>query len=172
MPERTIHSKHLFGEISVPSNFNAPIIVGYQIKTPENLGNIIRLADNFGTREVFFVTNDEKPRTSRIKKTASSSYNSVNWTFCKEEELESLLPKDYKWIAIETSSDSENIYEVKYSGKVVFIVGNEINGISSTLLDKCYKIVHIPLKGNNTSMNVSHALAAALSEWQRKGIVN
>lgn len=171
MPERTIHSKHLFGEISSPSDFNTPIIVGYQIKTPENLGNIIRLADNFSAREVFFVTNDENPRTSRIKKTASSSYNSINWSFCKEEELDSILPQNYKWIAIETSSDSENIYKLDFPEKVVLIVGNEISGINPRLLDKCYKITHIPLHGNNTSMNVSHALAVALSELQRKSSV-
>ncbi len=68
MPERTIHSKHLFSDNNVPKDYSAPIIVGYQIKTPENLGNIIRLADNFSAKKVFFITNDENPRNSRIKK--------------------------------------------------------------------------------------------------------
>jgi tRNA G18 (ribose-2'-O)-methylase SpoU len=168
MPERTIHSKQLFGEIDIPPDYIAPIIVGYDIKTPENMGNIIRLADNFGSKLLLFVTNLEHTRNSRIKKTASSSFSSVNWSFCKEEELKSILPQDYRWIAIETSSDSENIYDINFPKKIVLFVGNEINGINSMLLDKCYKIVHIPLHGNNTSMNVSHALAIALSECQKK----
>ncbi|MCK5169872.1 MAG: 23S rRNA (guanosine(2251)-2'-O)-methyltransferase RlmB, partial [Bacteroidales bacterium] len=56
----------------------------------------------------------------------------------------------------------------KLPNKAALIVGNEITGIDSKLLDKCHKIVHIPLLGNNTSMNVSHALAVALFEWQRQ----
>lgn len=168
MTGRTIHSKNLFEKIDIPSNYFFPIIVGYNIKTPENIGNIIRLADNSGCKEILFVTNDENTRSSKIKKTASSSYSSVNWSFCKESELKAKIPSDYKWIAIETSSDSKNIYQVKLPNKVALIVGNEITGIDSKLLNKCHEIVHIPLLGNNTSMNVSHALAVALFEWLRQ----
>lgn len=168
MTERVIHSKYLFREIKIPLDYSFPIIIGYQIKTPENVGNIIRLADNFGSRKVLFVTNNENPRDSKIKKTASSSYNSIQWGFCKESDLESEIPIDYNWVAVETTSDSENVYKTQLPKKIALIVGNEITGIGFSILDKCYKIVHIPLLGNNTSMNVSHALAAALSEWQRQ----
>ena len=168
MTDRTIHSKELFKNTKILSDYTLPIIVGYNIKTPENIGNIIRLADNSGCKEVLFVTNDENIRSSRIKKTASSSYSSVNWSFCKESELKVKIPSDYKWIAIETSSDSKNIYQVKLPKKVALIVGNEITGIDSKLLNKCHEIVHVPLLGNNTSMNVSHALVVALFEWQRQ----
>lgn len=170
MTDRTIHSKELFKSPKIPLDYNLPIIIGYNIKTPENIGNIIRLADNAGCKEVLFVTNNENIRSSRIKKTASSSYSSVNWNFCKEAELKAKIPSDYKWIAIETSSDSKNIYQVKLPKKVALIVGNEITGIDSKLLDKCHEIVHVPLLGNNTSMNVSHALAVALFEWLRQVI--
>ena len=168
---RTIHSKELFKDKKVPANYFPPIIVGYDLKTPENIGNIIRLAGNAGCKEVLFVTNDESIRSSKIKKTASSSYKSVNWRFCNESELEAKIPSDYQWIAIETASDSKNIYQIKLPGKVALIVGNEISGIDTILLDKCHEIVHIPLFGNNTSMNVSHALAVTLFEWQRQGLV-
>jgi len=168
MADRTIHSKELFKNTKILSDYTFPIIIGYNIKTPENIGNIIRLADNSGCKEVLFVTNDDNTRSSRIKKTASSSYSSVNWSFCRESELKSKVPSDYKWIAIETSSDSKNIYQVKLPNKVALIVGNEITGIDSRLLDKCNEIVHIPVLGNNTSMNVSHALAVVLFEWIRQ----
>jgi tRNA G18 (ribose-2'-O)-methylase SpoU len=167
MTERTIHSKYLFNKFDLPSNYAPPIIVGINIKTPENIGNIIRLADNAGCKEALFVTNEENIRTTKIKKTASSSYNSVKWSFCKESELKLKIPSDYKWIAVETSSDSQNIFKTNLPNKVALFVGNEVAGIDSEILDKC-EIVHIPMLGNNTSMNVSHALAVALFEWQRQ----
>ena len=167
MGKRTVHSKFLFNQ-KLPNNFVAPIIVGYAIKTPENLGSIIRLADNIVCKKVLFVDCPADLRLSKVKKTASSSYTKVNWDFCRFDELDQKIPSEYKWIAIETTSDSTNIYHQDLPDKVALIVGNEIDGISEELLERCDKIVHIPVYGKNTSLNVSHALAVALFEWQRK----
>jgi tRNA G18 (ribose-2'-O)-methylase SpoU len=129
---------------------------------------MIRLGDNLGCREIFIVTEDENVRSSKIRKTASSSYDSVKWSFCSIKELKIKIPFDYEWIALETASDSVNIFKTKLPEKIALIVGNEISGIENKLLDYCSKIVHIPLYGNNKSLNVSHSLAIALFEWQRQ----
>ncbi len=168
MQKRTIHSKYLFSNNSNLEIYNAPIIVGYHLRTPENLGNIIRLADNTGCKKVLFVTNNENLRTSKIKKTAASSFDKVHWRLCTDDELKKHIPADYSWVAVETASDSKSIFHTKLPEKAVFIVGNEIHGIDANMLELCNEIVHIPLIGNNTSMNVSHALAVALFEWQRQ----
>ncbi len=168
MAKRTIHSKELFTNKILPENFYRPIIVGYNIKTPENIGNIIRLGDNIACKEVIIISDGENVRASKIKRTASSSFDSVKWGFCSVDELKNRIPFDYEWIAIETSSDSVNVFKTELPQKIVFIVGNEISGVDYSLLDKCSKIVHIPLHGNNKSLNVSHSLAIALFEWQRQ----
>ncbi|MBU8891350.1 MAG: TrmH family RNA methyltransferase [Bacteroidales bacterium] len=168
MAKRTIHSKYLFKNKSLPEKYCLPIIIGYNIKTPENIGNIIRLGDNVGCKEVIIVSDEENMRVSKIKRTASSSFDSISWSFCSIEELQSKIPADYNWIAIETSSDSLSVFQTKLPQKVAFIVGNEASGIDPKVLDLCSEIVHIPLYGNNTSLNVSHALAAVLFEWQRQ----
>lgn len=168
MTIRTLHSKHLFSANNLPSNYYPPIIVGYNIKTPENIGSIIRLADNITCKKVLFITKDNQIRESKIRKTASSSFNSIDWKFCKLSELEDEIPVDYYKIAIETSSDSLSIYKTELPKKIAFIIGNEISGIANDLLDKCNKIVHIPVFGKNTSLNVSHALAISVFEWQKR----
>ena len=170
MGERTIHSKYLFKDLQVPDDYFPPIIIADSIKTPENLGNILRLADNTRCKKVFFVETDPNIRLSKIKKTASSSFNSVDWKFCTMDELIAEIPPEYSLTAIETASDSVNVYNTTLPKKVAFIVGNEISGIRDEFLDKSDKIVHIPVLGNNTSLNVSHALAVVLFEWQRKMI--
>jgi TrmH family RNA methyltransferase len=158
----------LFKNKKLPKNFHPPIIIGYNIKTPENIGNMIRLGDNLGCKEIFIVSEDENVRNSKIRKTASSSYDSVKWSFCSIKELKIMIPSDYEWIALETASDSVNIFKTELPEKIALIVGNEISGIENKLLDYCSKIVHIPLYGNNKSLNVSHSLAIALFEWQRQ----
>ena len=168
MPKRTIESKFLFKNKQLPPNYCLPIIIGFDLKTPENIGNIIRIADNIGCLKVFFATDIESTRNSKIRRTAASSFDAVDWEFCKISELNEKIPAGYKKVAIETTSDSQNIYETGLPEKIAFIVGNEISGISNDFLDTCDLIVHIPIFGNNTSLNVSHALAVSVFEWQKR----
>jgi len=169
MNQRTIHSKKLFEKKSV-SIKNAPIVIAFQIKTPENIGNIIRLADNAGCQKVIIATDGKNIRFSKVKKTAGLSFDSMPWEICNISDLFNKIPTGYKIVSLETSSDSENIFTSNLPEKVAIIVGNEIVGIDNEILSKSDLIVHIPLLGHNTSMNVSHALAVALFEWQRQHI--
>jgi len=169
MKSRTIHSQKLFERKSGLAE-NEPIVIAYQIKTPENIGNIIRLADNAGCQKVIIAAEDENIRTSKIRKTAGLSYDSMSWEICSISDLFTKIPTDFKVVSLETSSDSKNIFTSNLPDKIALIVGNEIVGIDNEVLNKSDFIVHIPLFGHNTSMNVSHALAVALFEWQRQQI--
>jgi len=168
MVPREVHSKELFKHITLPANYYPPIIVAFDLKTPENIGNIMRLADNIACEKLLLVTSGNENRISKIRRTAASSFDAIAWEYCNASELNQKIPKSYTWVAIETSSDSENIYKAVLPEKVAFIVGNEISGIDHNILNKCKKIVHIPVYGKNTSLNVSHALAVVLFEWQKR----
>ena len=135
MGNRTIHSKYLFNDFEVPDNYYPPIIIADNLKTPENLGNILRLADNIRSENVIFVDSDPNLRLSKVKKTASSSFKSVNWEFCSFTEIKNKIPSDYTLIAIETTSDSENIFKSQLPDKVAFMVVGfgEIISISGIL---------------------------------------
>ncbi len=49
---------------------NKPIIAAWQIINPENIGNLIRLADNVGAEDVYILGEDFHLRMSSIRKTA------------------------------------------------------------------------------------------------------
>lgn len=168
MEDRTKHSKYLFKNFTLPEDYYSPIIIADNLKTPENLGNVLRLADNIQTKKVLFVDSEPNLRLSKVKKTASSSFNSVDWEFCSLSELNHKIPSGYTLVGIETTSDSVNVFDYDLPQKVAFVIGNEVSGISDELLDICNKIVHIPVFGKNTSLNVSHALAVVLFHWQSK----
>ena len=145
-----------------------PIVAAWQIINPENIGNLIRLADNVGATEVFILGEDFRLRMSSIKKTAGLSFSHIRLSFVTAEEFFSQLNPDYQVVAIETSEDSTNIFAGKLPSKVVFMLGNERNGLPDEILKRCQFKVHIPMTGNCKSMNVSHALAVVLFEWQRQ----
>jgi tRNA G18 (ribose-2'-O)-methylase SpoU len=145
-----------------------PIIAAWQIINPENIGNLIRLADNVGANHVFILGKDFQLRMSSIRKTAGLSFDHVQLSFISTEDFFDRFIPEYQLVAIETCEDSTNIYTENLPEKIAFMLGNERNGLPEAILQKCSRKVHIPMTGKCKSMNVSHALSVALFEWQRQ----
>jgi len=145
-----------------------PVVAAWEIINPENIGNIIRLADNVGAEDVFILGTDFQLRMSSIRKTAGLSFNNIRLTFISPEDFFDQLNPETILVAIETSEDSTNIFTTELPEKIVIFVGNERNGLPDEILQKCSMKVHIPMTGKCKSMNVSHALSVALFEWQRQ----
>jgi TrmH family RNA methyltransferase len=157
-----------FNDQNYPELIYKPVIAAWQIINPENIGSLIRLADNVGAEDVFILGEDFNLRMSSIKKTAGLSFNHVRLTFIQPDQFFSQISSDYQLVAIETSQKSTNIFKTRLPEKVVLILGNERNGLPEDILNKCNQQVHIPMTGKCKSMNVSHALSVALFEWQRQ----
>ena len=129
---------------------------------------MIRLADNIGASEVCFLGNEDEHRLSKIRRAAASSRDNIRWYFSEETDLRKIVPKGKTLVAIETADDATCIYDTALPDDVAFIVGSESQGLSESLLAQCDKVVYIPVPGPTRSLNVSHAAAVALFEWQRQ----
>ena len=75
----------------------------------------------------------------------------------------------YKIIAIEQSPKSidykkvaEIISKDKSKEDLVFVVGNEVEGLSKEILEKCDLVAEIPMKGSKESLNVATAFGIAV----------
>lgn len=145
-----------------------PILIADHLMTPDNLGAMIRLADNIGASEVCFLGNEEEHRLGKVRRAAASSRDNIRWYFSEETDLHKIVPKGKKIVAIETANNATCIYDTPLPEDIAFIVGNERNGLSDGLLDQCDMVVYIPVPGPTRSLNVSHAAAVALFEWQRQ----
>jgi len=172
MQYKTMKSSDFFETISTPclGENSRPRVAAFGLRTPYNIGNIIRIADNVGCNEVIFINDLPVFEESKIRKTAEASYDSGIWHFRTKNQFFSSLPKNCELVAIETATNSESIYDTILPEQPVFILGNELQGIEDDVINRCKKVVHIPLCGNYKSMNVSHALAICLFEWQRQMI--
>ena len=149
-------------------NQKHPIIVCWKLITPNNMGSILRLADNMACEKVLFVNENPSFKDRNIKKTAQISFKAIGWEFCTPENWKQHIPRGYKLIAIETTQPSSNLYTSKLPRKSVFLVGNEKVGLDDKPLKEVEKSIYIPMKGHNKSMNVSHALTIVLGEWMRQ----
>jgi tRNA G18 (ribose-2'-O)-methylase SpoU len=149
---------------------NAPVLVVCPLQTPENYGNIIRLADTIGCPVLYLLKSNFPVSERKIRKTAGDSFHRIKIIYLTEEELEDQLPLGFTLVGLETASGSQNIFQTTLPQSMALVVGNEKNGIQSALLEKCSLTVHIPLTGECTSLNVTHALAVALFEWLRNNL--
>lgn len=144
------------------------ILAAYELRTPENVGAIIRLAGNLGIAKVIFISSDKLFKTSKIAKVAHSSLKHVDYSFCSPDEFLTLIPPDFEIVAVETSEKATNLFTTKLPEKCVLLLGNERYGIAQDFLNKIEKTVYIPLLGKTLSLNVSHAATLAAFEWGRQ----
>ncbi|MBR1513081.1 MAG: TrmH family RNA methyltransferase [Bacteroidales bacterium] len=166
-----LKSNDLFGKLSPERLYEhvpRPLLIADHLMTPDNIGAMIRLADNIGALEVCFLGNEDDHRLSKIRRAAASSRDNIRWYFSEETHLRNIVGQGKAIVAIETSDNATCIYDTPLPQNVAFIVGSESQGLSEDLLAQCDKVVYIPVPGPTRSLNVSHAAAVALFEWQRQ----
>ena len=166
-----LKSNDLFEKLS-PERFYErvprPMLIADHLLTPDNMGALIRLADNIGATEVCFLGKEEEHRLGKVRRAAASSRDNIRWYFSEADDLRQIVPAGKRIVAIETADNATCIYETKLPEDVAFIVGSESHGLSEALLAQCDQVVYIPVPGPTRSLNVSHAAAVALFEWQRQ----
>lgn len=166
-----LKSNDLFADLAPESLFERvphPMVIADHLMTPDNIGAMIRLADNIGASEVCFLGKEDEHRLGKVRRAAASSRDNIRWYFSEETNLRKIVPEGKKIVAIETSDNATCIYDTALPDDVAFIVGGERNGLSDELLAQCDMVVYIPVPGPTRSLNVSHAAAVALFEWQRQ----
>jgi len=140
------------------------------LRSAYNVGAIFRTADACGINKVYLTGYtpapvDEFGRVDQgITKTALGAEKTVSWE--KVTSLSKLLTKFKKTgvqiIAIEQAANSVDYKKVKPKFPCVFILGEEVRGMTKDILTKCDLVVEIPMRGDKESLNVSVAAGVAL----------
>jgi 23S rRNA (guanosine2251-2'-O)-methyltransferase len=154
------------------------ILVLVDIRSTHNVGSLLRLADCFGTEQVIFTGYTPYPKipddkrlphlinkiTSSIHKTALGAEANLPMTVTANinEAIKSLKNRGYQIAAIEQSPNSVNLSEFTLKQPTALLLGNEVTGLPTQILNACDKILEIPQFGKKESLNVSTAAAIAL----------
>ena len=144
------------------------VLAVWEIRNPENIGHIIRIAHNVGALKVVFISEKKIFQNPRIEKTAGSSFEQMDWDFITKQEFMQIVQADFKLVVLETCSGAENIFEKKLPRKSIILAGNESYGLPDEMIKLSDQKVYIPMPGGCKSMNVSHALSVASFEWYRQ----
>ena len=128
-----------------------------------NVGSIFRTSDAVGVKKIYLTGITGTPLQKGVLKVSLGAENSVPWEHIKSawQLVERLKKQGVQVIALELTDKSIDIKKFKPKWPCALIVGNEINGVSPTLLKRADVIVSIPMKGAKESLNVAVAYGIA-----------
>lgn len=162
-----IHEENQFKATQFPIT-----IICDSIYFQQNIGSLFRIGEAFGIEKIIFLGKDIPLNPRKINKTSRSTHLHIPYSEIEntEEVVQYLQQNDYEVIALEITSTSKSLKEVKLPSnkKIALVLGSEINGVSEALLAISNQIVHINMFGKNSSMNVVQAASIALYEFTSK----
>lgn len=127
------------------------------IEDPHNLGAIIRTANVAGAHGVIIPKRRAVGLTATVAKTSAGAlnYTPVAKVTNLAKTIDELKEKGMWFVCADM--DGEMMYDLNLTGPVGLVIGNEGEGVSRLVREKCDFIAGIPMKGEITSLNASVA---------------
>ncbi|MDD5050611.1 MAG: TrmH family RNA methyltransferase [Candidatus Pacebacteria bacterium] len=145
-------------------------VILHNIRSEQNVGSIFRTSDAAGVSKIYLTGYTPAPldtfgrKVKGIAKTALGAETFIAWEKIKNPAtvFSKLKKTGFKIIAIEQDKKAVDYKKIKIVSKMAFVFGNEVEGISKSLLQKVDEIAFIPMKGKKESLNVSVSAGIAL----------
>lgn len=144
------------------------IFVLDNIEDPHNLGAIIRTANLAGAHGVIIPKYRAVGLTATVARTSAGALNYtpvakvINIAATIEE-----LKKEGLWFVC-ADMDGEVMYNLDLKGPIGLVIGNEGEGVSRLVKEKCDFVASIPMKGDIDSLNASVAAGVLAYEIVRQ----
>ena len=144
------------------------VIILDGIEDPHNLGAILRTANIAGVHGIIIPKRRAVGLTSTVAKTSAGAieHTKVARVTNVARTIDELKKEGF-WIAC-ADMDGELMYNVDLKGSLAIVIGNEGEGVSRNVKEKCDFIVKIPMKGEITSLNASVAAGILTYEALRQ----
>tara|TARA_B100001250_G_C19815326_1_gene797989 strand:- start:3776 stop:4366 length:591 start_codon:yes stop_codon:yes gene_type:complete len=140
------------------------------LRSAFNVGSIFRCADAARLAGIYTCGYTAHPPHQKLDKTALGTLGFVPTKHfdTTEDALVYLASTGVTVWALETTSHSVDYTKVNYPKPLAIILGNEALGIERNILDKCQKLIEIPMYGYKNSLNVANAASVAAFEVLRQ----
>lgn len=154
------------------------VLLVHDIRSCHNVGSLLRTAEGLGISKVYFTGYSPYPTfpddnrlphihqklTKQISKTALGAESTQLWEHKESitDLLKNLKQDGYRIIALEQTANSLSLPDYHIENKVALLIGREVEGIDSNLLNLMDDTLEIPMFGDKESFNVVQAAAMAL----------
>lgn len=132
-----------------------------------NIGTVIRNANAFGAREVYYY--GTKKHYDNRGDVGTRHYTDV--IFIKDLNKIKELKNKYSFVALENNIDGKisiSIQEFIWPKNPLILIGEEREGLRPEILELCDHLIYIPMYGSVRSLNAGCASAIAMNNFIEK----
>ena len=149
---------------------DAPLLLVLDgITDPHNLGACLRTADAAGVHAVIAPKDRSAALNPTVRKVACGAAERVPFITVTNLARTLRLLKDRNvWVVGTAGEASDSIYQSKLTGALALVMGAEGEGMRRLTREHCDQLVHIPMFGTVSSLNVSVATGVCLFEAVRQ----
>lgn len=141
------------------------------IRSSHNVGSIFRTSDALGISKIYLTGYTPAPKdqfgriNKEIAKVALGAEETILWESAKSLTglLTKLQKQEIEIVSLEQSDEAIDYKKFKIKKDTAFILGNEVDGVSKSVLAKSNTVIYIPMRGEKESLNVSVAFGIALA---------
>ena len=138
------------------------------IEDPHNLGAIIRTANLAGVHGVIIPKRRAVGLTATVARTSAGAlnYTPVAKVTNLSATIEELKEKGLWFVCADMGGTT--MYDLNLTGPIGLVIGNEGDGVSRLVKEKCDFVASIPMKGEIDSLNASVAAGVLAYEIVRQ----
>lgn len=145
------------------------VLILDSITDPHNLGACLRTADAAGVHAVVAPKDKAVGITATVSKVACGAAETV--PFYQVTNLARTM-KEFQergiWLYGTAGEASESIYKTDLKGPIAIAMGAEGKGLRRLTRESCDHLIHVPMAGDVSSLNVSVAAGVCLFEAVRQ----
>ena len=144
------------------------------IRSVWNVGSIFRTADAVGLGGLFLTGMTATPPRKDIEKTALGATLTVPWDYWQDSlaAARNIKEQGVALVALEQTSRSVDWEEFQFPFPHCFVVGHEVSGVKSEILDLADHVVEIPMAGTKQSLNVAVSFGILAYQVRRRWLEN
>ena len=144
------------------------LVILDKIFDPHNFGAIIRTACAAGVHGIIIPKRRAVGITSAVVRASAGAAGHMPVVrVANIPQTMDALKKSGIWM-VGAEPDGQQIYDAPLSGPVAIVIGNEAEGLSRLVKEKCDFLVSIPMLGAIASLNASVAAGVAIYEVVRR----
>ena len=142
------------------------VLILDNIRSAHNVGSAFRTGDAFGVDKIFLGGICPLPPSAELHKVALGAEESVPSEHCDDVValVRRLQADGYRVAAVEQTVGSIKLgqFHRDKGQKMALVFGNEVEGVSQSVVDQCDFSLEIPQEGTKHSLNVSVSIGVVL----------
>lgn len=139
------------------------IILLDKIQDAGNLGTIIRTCDAFDVKTILCTRGTVDVYSQKVLRSTMGSILREKIIYIENEKLNILKKFGFKLMGTSLGANN-NLEDIKFPSKKVFVFGNEANGVSKEIEENCDKLLKISMSNSAESLNVGISVGIVLYE--------